>query len=368
MFNRTMRMVTGAAIFAPALALITAAPGVAQAQASYSVVDLGSAGAKAINRNGQVTGVMGFTVKGKTQSCAFLWSASHNTFKNLGVVKGHDFSDGFALNGLGDVCGYGGSTRTAGAYYPIYVPFGGVAQTVGATSTTFGYAYGVNDSQEVVGYSGAGAFLSKVVNGRRKVFVIGPGWARAINTSGQIVVTDSSFYSPSGYLWTPSGAAGQGTSVATPASYGPRQLNNEGAVAGYRIYQVDNAGGPIDATRPVAYFPGGPIGEASSWLDIPWPSAPPQGQWSEGGVGGINGSGVVVGSADAYDESVAGGVYLGSTAWIWDSTNGTRNLNTLIDPASGWVLTSASGINDSGWIIGAGTLNGAARNFVLKPN
>src|SRR5947209_372241 len=31
------------------------------------------------------------------------------------------------------------------------------------------------------------------------------------------------------------------------------------------------------------------------------------------------------------------------------------DLNTLIDPASGWTLSSASGINDLGQIVGSGT-------------
>ena len=41
------------------------------------------------------------------------------------------------------------------------------------------------------------------------------------------------------------------------------------------------------------------------------------------------------------------------------------DLNTLIDPASGWVLNQARGINDSGQIAGFGTIGGQTHAFLL---
>lgn len=43
------------------------------------------------------------------------------------------------------------------------------------------------------------------------------------------------------------------------------------------------------------------------------------------------------------------------------------NLNTLIDPASGWTLNYAYGINNDGWIVGAGEYNGVSRAFLITP-
>jgi probable HAF family extracellular repeat protein len=51
-------------------------------------------------------------------------------------------------------------------------------------------------------------------------------------------------------------------------------------------------------------------------------------------------------------------------AFVWDEASGLRDLNTLIDPASGWVLRTATGINDAGVIIGQGTLGA----FVASPD
>jgi probable HAF family extracellular repeat protein len=48
--------------------------------------------------------------------------------------------------------------------------------------------------------------------------------------------------------------------------------------------------------------------------------------------------------------------------------NGTMiDLNGMIPSDSGWTLTSANGINNSGWIVGEGLLNGTIRGFLLKP-
>lgn len=43
------------------------------------------------------------------------------------------------------------------------------------------------------------------------------------------------------------------------------------------------------------------------------------------------------------------------------------DLNTLIDPASGWVLIEAHDVNESGWIVGRGLLNGDQQGFILRP-
>jgi probable HAF family extracellular repeat protein len=80
-----------------------------------------------------------------------------------------------------------------------------------------------------------------------------------------------------------------------------------------------------------------------------------------GFVGGegraINASGVVVGAL----VNATGGNH----AFVYDAQ--MRDLNDLIPAGSGWVLATANGINDFGWIVGAGTLNGEGRSFLLTP-
>lgn len=47
------------------------------------------------------------------------------------------------------------------------------------------------------------------------------------------------------------------------------------------------------------------------------------------------------------------------------STRGVTDLNELIDPASGWILNNATGINESSQIIGRGMINGENHAFLL---
>ena len=50
------------------------------------------------------------------------------------------------------------------------------------------------------------------------------------------------------------------------------------------------------------------------------------------------------------------------------SVNGTMvDLNSLVDHLSAWTLTRASGINDSGQIVGAGNVHGKLHAFLLTP-
>ncbi len=44
-----------------------------------------------------------------------------------------------------------------------------------------------------------------------------------------------------------------------------------------------------------------------------------------------------------------------------------QDLNDLIDPASGWTLRVATGINDSGQIVGVGAIGGHEHAFRLDP-
>ncbi len=44
-----------------------------------------------------------------------------------------------------------------------------------------------------------------------------------------------------------------------------------------------------------------------------------------------------------------------------------KDLNKQIPPGSGWVLIQAFGINNSGQIVGTGTIHGAEHGFLLTP-
>jgi probable HAF family extracellular repeat protein len=76
-------------------------------------------------------------------------------------------------------------------------------------------------------------------------------------------------------------------------------------------------------------------------------------------VRGINESGEVVGESGAAGGAIA-------RAFLWQD-GVMRDLNGLIAPDSGWVLTGAAAINDAGQIVGAGLHEGRRRAFLLTP-
>ena len=87
------------------------------------------------------------------------------------------------------------------------------------------------------------------------------------------------------------------------------------------------------------------------------------GAWTSAAYG-VNRLWLKVGTAQT---NAAGGTFV-SRAVQWDAANGITDLNTVLPANSGWVVTSAIGINDNGFIIGWGTHNGNIRPYLLSPN
>ena len=54
----------------------------------------------------------------------------------------------------------------------------------------------------------------------------------------------------------------------------------------------------------------------------------------------------------------------GNRAVIWDESGAITDLDSMVS-AAGWVLSSATAINDYGNIVGTGTLNGVPHGFLL---
>jgi probable HAF family extracellular repeat protein len=81
------------------------------------------------------------------------------------------------------------------------------------------------------------------------------------------------------------------------------------------------------------------------------------GNWS--GAEGVNGDGAIVG----WSQTSTGVLH----ACLWTEADGLVDLNGFVDPASGWVLSTAYGINDKGQITGYGFLDGQVRAFRLSP-
>jgi hypothetical protein len=129
------------------------------------------------------------------------------------------------------------------------------------------------------------------------------------------------------------------TDDATP--YGEAfDINDAGFVVGYQ--NKEHAG--IGGSRGVRWNPTG----AAQELGIL--SANPAG-YSENAARAINNLGIAVGECTIYDSA---GDAIGTHAVYWGLDGSAVDLNILIDPAAGWVLSQARAISDSGWIAGSG--------------
>lgn len=79
-------------------------------------------------------------------------------------------------------------------------------------------------------------------------------------------------------------------------------------------------------------------------------------------VMGLNNKGRAVGYSRHAQSQNANDVHA-----ILVRTGATKNLNALIDPASGWTLTHANAINNRNEIVGYGVINNEIHGFLLEP-
>jgi hypothetical protein len=148
--------------------------------------------------------------------------------------------------------------------------------------------------------------------------------------------------------WDASGAITEletlGTSYTGDTGGEGYAINDSGQVAG----SVDKyVSGSFKGSRPVRWDSTG----AAMELDL-------LGTTSSGFTAGeaydINAAGFTVGAVDRYDDL---GGRLGSRAVYWRLDGSVVDLNTLIDPLSGWILTEADSISENGWISGLGSFD-----------
>ena len=173
------------------------------------------------------------------------------------------------------------------------------------------YAIAVNDTGTAVG--AAHKFDSGVGKGERAV-----RWDASTTAATELgtLGTDASGYTES-YV---------------------RDINDAGTAVGY-ARKYDGSGVNL-GSRPVRWDASGTVATELGNLGTTTSGY-------TGSVAAINNAGIAVGSA--YSETL-----LRHVAVYWRLDGVAVDLNTLIDPASGWTLDGASAISETGWIGGAG--------------
>lgn len=302
----------------------------------YAITDLGTnAIPAAINASGAVAG----TVNNR----AFL------TFGGATIVFGT--LNGAADSAATDLNDGGIAVGTSGGHGAAFEPDGSIVDLGIVTNNVFAFDLSINNSNQIVGLS--------AVSG-----VAGCGGS----------LTSFSLHGP-------------------PANFGPAALsvkiNNSGTVAA-AIYE--QTGQACEGTIAPALFPGGAALTVPSVFTLN----------SQAGaiVTDINDAGIVIGSSPTTSNSTgtfvlktgtsgsallpaAGqnsivGSGINTQGWIVGSFNAPPrafayvngraiDLNSLLPAGCTWTLTGATDINDTGDIVGVGTLNGVTHGFLLTP-
>ncbi len=178
----------------------------------------------------------------------------------------------------------------------------------------------------------------------------------AINARGQVAGSslktgDAAYHA---FLWKPS--TPNGTSGT---------MHDLGTLGG-----TESFGGSINDSGQVAGF-SNPTGDAAYHAYLWTPTTP-------GGTSGTMQDLATLGGRNSYSYNVgAGGQVVGASevemnsanthAFLYTSGSGMVDLNTLIDPLSGWELLDAADINEAGQITGQGLINGEYHAYLLTP-
>lgn len=309
---------------------------------SYTVMDLGvlpgaiSSNAAAVNDYGEVVG--------NSNDHAFLWTQSGG-MQDLGTLDGDDQSFANGINDSGAVVGVSLSTSMSVEHAFLWIQQGGMQDLGNLGGSNGSWASGINNSGAIVGLSYLSnnavyePFLWTKTGGMQSLGTLGGifGGASGINDSGDVVGTSDlpeRTFVPHAFLWTrANGMQDLGTLGGNKNSAGVA-ISASGVIVGSSSSETSQA--------------------AFVWTESWGMRAIVAGD--ESGALGVNDSGAVVGSFQEPPQ-----------AFLWSPTHPIQNLNALIPPNSGWVLSYANGINRARQIAATGTINGETHAALLTP-
>jgi probable HAF family extracellular repeat protein len=322
--------------------------------AQWMVADLGRyVYPEAINNPAQVTGFARFTDSyNNTRIQPFVWQ--NGTMHGMGTLTGLE-GYGHAINNagwaVGEMFNYSGG--------PGLTPFLWLGNWFGTLDTLPGdiesRAYGINASNVVVGLGTDGRREHATLwqSGRPTKLPFLPGYtytseARAINDAGQVAGSSASeqtftlshaFAWQNGYL--------QDLSPGLTTYSGARAINKYGQVVGW-----------LGTSGPTLAW----LWKIGSSVSVDLGVLP--GVVFASGTG-INSATQVVGVSQDTGNPPTLGTHMHPFQW----QGGTmRNMNSLLLAGSGWVLKTATSINDAGQIVGLASHNGEDdHGYLLTP-
>jgi probable HAF family extracellular repeat protein len=317
------------------------------------IIDLGPGTAYSINDNGQVVG--------KSGDHAFLYKSSDGSKIDLGTL-GDSQSVAYSINNAGRIVGQ------ADGWACLFDSTGGGTNNLLGGTGFGGIAYSINNSDRIVGASGNGhACFFSLFRDLGTLNLDMTSTAYSINDNGRVVgisrLTNTSGTGGRACLFDPSGQ-GDNTYLGGLGGFGSEAYSiniNDLIVGEAALYRDPLSTDPLishacifDSTGGRNNTDLGTLGGGGSCAEF------------------VNSNDQIVGYA--YD--IIGGppsspyIHSNFRACLFDPTGQENNidLNTLIDPHSGWILKGARCINNSGWIVGSMiNTNDETHAFLLTP-
>lgn len=345
-----MRFVQNAAAwFGGGVVGLAFASGLALAQPTYDVIDvgdlqngIGTSTARGINNAGQVIG----TAPTSTMVRGFRWEPSTGVRSLLSAIPGQTNPAavmvspiGIANNGVvvGEASIYSGEDYIAEHATRWSDP--ATAFNIGQSGTNRSMAISINALGDIAGYQNVPPGFS-----RPKVWLAAGGvinipilpsellaTAQRITDDGRVLVYVNQSASPyfKAFVRQPDGTRVDIPFIAGTDRFTPSDMNNSGQVIGYAMQG--------SLTKPIL------------WDEAGGTRMLPLGTMTEGAALGINEAGAIVGW-------VKGPGFVAQTAAVWYTPTSTPVIlsQRLTAPSSGWGIIGGEGttdINDSGWIL-----------------
>jgi probable HAF family extracellular repeat protein len=322
--------------------------GSAQAPSSLRFRATALSGGVALNNRGEIAGTAltgELTPQGGPIFHATLWT-DVNTRRDLGVLPGGIYSEGVALNNLGQVVGssqtgrfkFGSTLRIQHAFF--WDPARGMVDlgVLGTAPDAESFAIAVNDLSQVVGMSSGHAFLWDPQRGMRDLgteFV-----PLSINNRGEVLFQESVWTEAGGFRPLEQVTGGQRVPgvFAIGAQTGPHGINDRGQIPllGTVGLQPNGDGLPSPINIPMRFDPGRGI----RVLD-------PNGASTATAARAVNNSGQVIGT------TVRPVAPQPLYEYLYDDVAGLLDLQTLI-ATPGWRVFLAGDLNDPGQVLGVG--------------
>jgi hypothetical protein len=335
--------------------------------------DKGRIVASALNPYGQVAGLVEWPDVSPRRSALFLWTPDHPN-GHAGVITYLTDPTGQASSILLQINAFGQVTFARGNELVLWTPETSHGPE-GSTHTIQQVAIadelnlrGLNAYGQIAGGAHGRTFLwtpehPQATTGIFMWFDEEIDSVDALNDVGQVLGHDAD--EQAALLWTPTqahGSSGHITRIAKPSnSSGVRfyALSGRGALAGL-AYDASHALG------------NGPLNDALVWL----PDAPNSstGQvrtlgalgWNEDGITReVNAAGTALGDSCFLERQGFDGGCGQNRSFVWNPRDGMQDLQTLLDPGSGYTSTRAWALNDRGQILAVGASSSETYRLLL---